>query len=117
MCTAQMNNRLTGKSTVLKQLAKQVLLHQNNTLTNLAGVAEKEAKNLIHKKHEHICLYDNAARLLAPENILKRGYTLTLKDGKIIKSAKDLATGDTIETRFADGNTESTIINKPNNDN
>ena len=49
-------------------------------------------------------------RMVSPENILKRGYTLTLKDGKIIKSVKLLSTDDVIETRFADGITESKII-------
>ncbi|MDR2911184.1 MAG: exodeoxyribonuclease VII large subunit [Bacteroidales bacterium] len=117
MCTGKMGNRLENKNAVLKQLTSQVIIHKNNNLTNIAGFAEKETKTFIQKQHEHICLCDNTARLLNPENVLKRGYTLTLKDGKIIKSAKDLAMGETIETRFADGNTESKIIRKQNNDN
>lgn len=48
--------------------------------------------------------------MVSPENILKRGYTLTLKDGKIIKSAKEVKASDVLETRFADGSTESVTI-------
>jgi exodeoxyribonuclease VII large subunit len=115
-CTAKINNRLESKNTILKQLTSRAMLHKNNILANLSGLVEKETKSFIHKKHEHICLCDNMARLLNPENILKRGYTLTLKNGKIIKSEKDLAVNETIETRFFDGKTESKIIKKTNND-
>jgi exodeoxyribonuclease VII large subunit len=48
-------------------------------------------------------------RLLNPEKVLKRGYTLSMKDGKIVKSAKQLSAGDEMETRFADGSVKSKI--------
>jgi exodeoxyribonuclease VII large subunit len=51
-------------------------------------------------------------RLLNPENVLNRGYTLTLKDGKIVKSANPLQLNDEIETRFADGKIKSKITKK-----
>lgn len=43
---------------------------------------------------------------------LKRGYSLTLKDGKIIKQADGLAIGDELVTRFADGEVRSTVLKK-----
>lgn len=45
-----------------------------------------------------------------PENILKRGYTLTLKNGKIVKSTHQLSEKDIIETCFANGGVKSQII-------
>ena len=50
-------------------------------------------------------------RLTDPQQILKRGFSLTLKDGKVIRSAKQVKEGDLIETRLADGTLESTIQN------
>jgi exodeoxyribonuclease VII large subunit len=41
---------------------------------------------------------------------LKRGYTLTLKEGKIIKSAKQINLNEEIETRFSDGTVKSKIV-------
>lgn len=52
---------------------------------------------------------DQLVRMVSPEQVLKRGYTLTLKNGKIIKSVCRLSAGDRIETRFADGIIESAI--------
>ncbi len=62
-------------------------------------------KHLVSEKGQYI-------RMISPENILKRGYTLTLQNGKIIKSIKELSVNETIETRFFDGKTESTISKK-----
>ena len=50
------------------------------------------------------------ARLLDPERLLKRGYTLTLDSrGKALISAKAVSAGDHIRTRFADGEVASIV--------
>jgi exodeoxyribonuclease VII large subunit len=79
-----------------------------------AGI--REARNFLHKEKERVSLNENTVRLLNPENVLKRGYTLTLKNGKIVKSVHDVQVDETIETRFTDGKTESKIIKRTEND-
>ena len=115
MWTVKMNNRLDHKHTALKRLAGEVMAHEKNRITNLTGLAEKEIKKFIQKKHERVRLNENTVRILNPENVLKRGYTLTFKNGKIVKSVNDMEVDETIETRFYDGKMESKIINKQNN--
>lgn len=44
-----------------------------------------------------------------PELLLKRGYSITLKEGKSVRDATSLKSGDTIETRFAKGTVRSTV--------
>ena len=44
-----------------------------------------------------------------PELLLKRGYSITLKDGKSIRSASELKSGDIIETRFAEGSVKAKV--------
>lgn len=51
-----------------------------------------------------------ALTLLDPHNVLKRGYTLTTKNGKIVQSARECQKGDRIETWFADGRTTSEVV-------
>ena len=46
---------------------------------------------------------------LSPLKTLSRGYTLTEKDGKIIKSKDDLQKGDKVSLRFTDGNRDAVI--------
>lgn len=45
----------------------------------------------------------------SPLKTLTRGYSLTEKNGKIVKSEKDLKSGDEIEIRFIDGSKEAII--------
>lgn len=48
-------------------------------------------------------------RQLDPQLLLNRGYSITLKDGKVVKDASKLLAGDEIETRLARGNVKSVI--------
>ncbi|MBA4321827.1 MAG: exodeoxyribonuclease VII large subunit [Odoribacter sp.] len=50
--------------------------------------------------------------ILNPKNVLKRGYTMTSLNGRILKSAGILKEGDTIETRFSDGTVNSKVVEK-----
>lgn len=47
---------------------------------------------------------------LSPLKTLARGYSITKKDNKIIKSIKDLQKGDKVEIRFIDGEKTAEII-------
>ena len=46
---------------------------------------------------------------LSPLKTLSRGYSLTEKEGKIIKSKDELKKGDIINIRFTDGNKKATV--------
>ena len=46
---------------------------------------------------------------LSPLKTLSRGYTITQKNGKIIKSVKELEKEDVIELKFIDGNKEAVV--------
>lgn len=65
------------------------------------------------QKH-NISMFQQSVKYLNPENVLKKGYTLSLKAGKIIKDIDHLLPQDIIETRFANGSVESQVqkINK-----
>ena len=45
--------------------------------------------------------------LSSPETLLKKGYSLTLKNGNIIRSKTRVKAGDKITTRLQDGEIES----------
>ena len=49
-------------------------------------------------------------RFSSPEYILAKGYSITLKNGKAIKSAKELSQDDVVETILAEGKAKSIVI-------
>ena len=74
-----------------------------NTLTKGIHQALKENINKLDSYNKHI-------ELVSPENILKKGYSLTLKDGKLVKKADMVKQGDEITTMLSDGEIKSVII-------
>jgi len=111
------NNKLDQQQRILKRVVGQTLLKENSRLVQMKDMVGANVKRIILRQQENIHFSENAVRLLNPENVLKRGFTLTLKDGIILKSAKSLNMEDEIETLFTDGKVKSKIIKKDKNDN
>lgn len=53
---------------------------------------------------------ENTLSILNPENVLRRGYTITSFKGKILKSRNMLKKDDIIDTLFTDGNVKSKVV-------
>lgn len=51
---------------------------------------------------------------LDPNRLLKRGYSITLKDGRTVRDISQLKEGDELETRFENGTVRS-VVNQVNN--
>lgn len=53
---------------------------------------------------------ENTLNILKPENVLKRGYTITSFNGRILKKREQVKTDDLIDTQFSDGAVRSRIL-------
>ena len=74
--------------------------------SNMQPVLERK---MLTESH-HLQLLEQRINAQDPERLLKRGYSITLKDGKSVKDAKLLNLGDVIETKFAEGTVKSVVI-------
>ena len=83
-----------------------------SVVQQLSIILNHQAKRLLQAENHFVAEKSQYIHMASPENILKRGYTLTLKNGKIIKSATELSEDDIIETLFTDGKAESIITKK-----
>ena len=70
----------------------------------------RNPKALTKNKEQRFLEIFNKLELLNPMLTIKRGYTLTKKDGKVVSKSKDLEKGDRIEIEFSDGNVESEVL-------
>ena len=61
------------------------------------------------KEMHKLALMEQQVGNLSPERLLKRGYTLTLKDGKPVKRASQVNEGDFIETVTSNGKIGSIV--------
>ena len=56
--------------------------------------------------------FESSLHILDPDNVLKRGYTITTSNGKIIKSSNEVEQDEIIDTLFIDGKVNSRVIRK-----
>ncbi len=59
--------------------------------------------------HDKLARFEQISLLKDPVNILKMGYSITLKNGKPVKSVSQVETGDKLITQVSDGQINSVI--------
>ena len=110
------NKRLIEEATILNTLVtKYSYIIKDRTkdqLNKLDIISEKIKNAAIRVLQDQKHILESKEQYIehnSPENILKKGYTLTLSGKKIIKSKAGVKKGDNIVTRFADGEVESLV--------
>jgi len=86
---------LEGKQTLLEMFRLRI----RNSVSSFLLVQESRLKEK-----------ESFFRLSSPDYILAKGYSITLKNGKAVKSAKKLSQGDSIETVLAEGKVKSVVM-------
>ena len=89
--------------------AKMLLQRDYATVDKYSSTMKHQIKQLLLSHYHYLENREQYIKMASPDNILKRGYTLTLKNGFFVTSINDLKVGDKIETRFKDGLSESEI--------
>ena len=84
-------------------------MRERGHLQTLAISLGQRMKSNVEKEKLRIARLDDMLRLLSPANTLRRGYSITLRDGRAVRDASELRPGDRIETRLADGTIKSII--------
>jgi exodeoxyribonuclease VII large subunit len=71
-------------------------------------------KNLLQSKREEAGALVGKLDALGPLATLKRGFSVTLKDGKVLTRSNDLKTGDILRTKLHNGSFKSRITEVEN---
>jgi len=74
---------------------------------HIRSIASCEQRLL--KEHHRLALLTQRAQALDPVLLLKRGYSITMCNGKVVRSPKELHPGDELETRLAQGTVRSEV--------
>ena len=111
--TAEKNN-LAELITHLQYKPAAVVLHEKEKISRLNDRLLLLSKQNLKNQTMMLQHLESRLKLLKPENILKRGYSITRFNKKAIKYAGEVKPGDTIVTVLSGGKIESTItkINK-----
>ena len=108
------NHMLSQSGNMLNFAFRKQMLKSKNKLNQCENLVKILSLETIRTEKRNLNSIQEKLRLVDPQNILKRGYSLTMLNGKIVKSVGQLQKGDLLETRLSDGTVESNVdkINK-----
>ncbi len=104
---------------VTEKLLSRLFSSVNTFSSERIKKTEASKQNLVALTLNSVSIYrnriaglENTLSILNPENVLRRGYTITSFKGKILKSRNMLKKDDIIDTLFTDGNVKSKVVDK-----
>jgi len=103
------NHQLSQSGNMLNFAFRKQMLKSKNKLNQFENLVKILSLETIRTEKRNLNSIQEKLRLIDPQNILKRGYSLTMLNGKIVKSVGQLQKGDLLETRLSDGTIESTV--------
>lgn len=102
---------LNAKKIELKELSSEIsdvsqnlIITKSEELKRLTFNLNKYVSEFLLKKNYELELIDKIVQYQNPKNILKRGYSITKYNGKVIKNSQHIANGDIIETELYEDN-------------
>lgn len=84
-------------------VVQRVCVRHDAALQHLTMRLRNAAKMAISSEEKRMALVEKSIKYADPATLLQRGFTLTTKHGKIVKSVCDVAPGDIVTTHLADG--------------
>ncbi|MCJ8164551.1 exodeoxyribonuclease VII large subunit [Pontibacter sp. E15-1] len=91
--------------------AKDSLQRKQLLFSKCSDKVGYETQKKMQHEHHRLKLLEMSIEANNPERLLLRGYTLTLVNGQITKSIKEIKEGDVIETKMQDGTLHSMVVN------
>ena len=106
LATAKMETehlRLARLTERIPSLFSLVKMRHETRLDNLWTRMQSAATMTIEKQRHQLQMLQQRAQALDPTLLLKRGYSITLHKGRVIRNAADIKPGTEIETRLEQG--------------
>lgn len=91
-------------------VATTLLSKKRNRLDTLSVHFRNQVEGVLMEQRRWIELTEQFVKMASPDYLLKRGYSLTLRNGKIVKQAEELEQGDELTVRFADGEVQAQVL-------
>lgn len=101
--------RLDRLSERMRSALQLKLRKEDYRLSALTQQLPMQALRLLERERHRLDLLSQRTEAQDPQHILRRGYSITLKDGHAVRQASTLQAGETLETRLAEGSIRSVV--------
>ncbi|MFA5008021.1 MAG: exodeoxyribonuclease VII large subunit [Candidatus Omnitrophota bacterium] len=103
---------LSSKKANINNFTKKLLSMRRQELSGSRDIFKLKLNTFLSGLHDDMKNRESKVRLLDPKNVLKRGYSITFKDSKPIKSIDGINENDIIKTVLYDGDITSFVKDK-----
>lgn len=111
-----LNSKIKEENILLKQISekierepKLVLSEKEKELANIKSSLATSIRHKLEKANEKINFLEYRVTLNDPKTILKRGYSISKVNGKVVTSNSEIHEGDILETVLYDGSVRSVV--------
>ncbi len=104
--------RLNRFESQLPLFTQTLLMHQKKLLPEFERGIAQAVHLRLDNEQKKLHLAEQIIRLSSPETILKKGYSITTKEGKTVRSAQELNAGDKLITILAKGEVTSIVTDR-----
>jgi exodeoxyribonuclease VII large subunit len=91
-------------------VSKAQLVSNSTALKRRGEILVNASKNRLNIINSQLTGFGNSLKILDPENVLRRGYTITSLNGKILKKCGQVKKEDVLDTKFSDGSVKSKVF-------
>jgi exodeoxyribonuclease VII large subunit len=71
---------------------------------------KRSSEEIVRRSAERLAAFERECALRDPRRLLERGYGVMRVGGKLIKSVRDVRSGDFIEARLSDGTFSANVL-------
>ena len=105
-----------GNGAVLDNLFQRLTVNMNMKLREEKAKLDTQKqrvlpaiRQILENERHRLDFLTKRIEMSDPDLLLRRGYSITTRNGAVVTSQSQLSEGDTIETRFADGTVRSVV--------
>ena len=102
-------NELRAVSNGVVRYPEFQLLREKEKITRLGTQLGKGFSSFATKEKLKVINIEKQVQILDPMNVVRRGFTMTLKNGKTVKSVNDVTTGDKLSIITSNGTINTTV--------
>lgn len=109
---AQVSQRRERLAVLVDRLGRAIggRIEHRDVIERLAVELHRSAETRVRSATQQLDGFERVLAAFDPSHVLQRGYSITQrKDGSIVRSVSDVAVGERMLTRLADGNVESNV--------
>jgi exodeoxyribonuclease VII large subunit len=99
---SSLRNRVGATARLILRVKREQTRYHSETL-------RRDTASILRSAAEATDRLENSLRHLDPAGVMKRGFTLTARNGIIVRAPSELNPGDTITTHFETGEATSTV--------